>query len=139
VGYLASLSTVHITVQPLGIWKVFQNKGAQGRQGLKFSGKAACTAFTGMAPTPTAIPQQTTQATAPVFPQRQGTTPFIQPATIKLLREEIEFSGMPNLAVTTTCLFKKEDCSCLQADKTPCCCQGCSRGFCQNSSHRQSP
>jgi hypothetical protein len=66
---------------------------------------------------PTATPLQTTQTTAPVRPQRQGTTPVVKPATIKLLGEEIEFSGMPSLPTSTTCLFKKEDHASLQADE----------------------
>jgi hypothetical protein len=64
----------------------------------------------------TATPLQTTQTTAPVRPQRQCTIPIVQPATIKLLGEEIKFSGMPSLSTSTTCLFKKENHASLQAD-----------------------
>jgi hypothetical protein len=69
--------------------------------------QAACTPFTGIAPAPTAIPQ-TTQATAPVRLQRQGTTPVVLPATTKLMmEEEIEFSGVPNLPIMTTCCSRR--------------------------------
>jgi hypothetical protein len=85
--------------------------------GLFGAAWAAHTVFSGTAPPPAATPQPTAHTTVPVRPNTQGTTHVVWPATIKLLGEEIEFAGIPTLPIMITCLFKKEDCALLQADK----------------------